>query len=164
MITAWTSFFHTLSVCPSVAAKWWQSCHTLLASLDLDWDSFWFGVDGSGNSSYRHLGSVPDPLRRDRASGQMSMAEILQVCLSSSDSVRAQFLPPLRYPPYYDEVLVINGFFDSNYHHFLIDSLTRLSRHVDFLRANPHVKIHIRYSYLPTVLTTYTPPPTLFEC
>jgi len=129
-----------------------------LASLGLDWDTFWFGDrEGSGNSSYRQRESVPDPLRRDLATGHMSMAEILRVCMSSSDSVRAQFLPSLRFPPYHDQVLVINGFFDSNYHHFLIDSLTRLSRHVDFLLANPQVKIHIRYAYLRHVRTMMVP-------
>ena len=137
-----------LYFCLFVAATWWNTCHTLLASLGIDWDTFWFGGEGSGNSSYSQRESVPEPLRRDLATGQMSMEEILRECMFSSDSGRAQFLPPLRFPPYYDQVLVINGYFDSNYHHFLIDSLTRISRHVDFLLANPQVKIHIRYILL----------------
>lgn len=44
----------------------------------------------------------------------------------------------------YDKVFVITASWDHNYHHFMIDSLTRLARHVDFLRDNPDIKIHIR--------------------
>ena len=41
-------------------------------------------------------------------------------------------------------VFIITAGWDSNYHHFLLDSLSRLIRHIDFLRANPDIKIHIR--------------------
>lgn len=44
----------------------------------------------------------------------------------------------------YDKVFVITASWDHNYHHFMIDSLSRLARHVDFLRDNPDIKIHIR--------------------
>lgn len=44
----------------------------------------------------------------------------------------------------HDRVFVITASWDNNYHHFIIDSLVRLSRHLDFLKANPDVKIHIR--------------------
>ena len=44
----------------------------------------------------------------------------------------------------YSRVFVISAAWDHNYHHFLIDSLSRLVRHVDFLVANPDVRIHIR--------------------
>mmetsp|Transcript_23289 Transcript_23289/g.22446 ORF Transcript_23289/g.22446 Transcript_23289/m.22446 type:complete len:578 (+) Transcript_23289:171-1904(+) len=42
------------------------------------------------------------------------------------------------------KVFVISAGWDSNYHHFLVDSLTRLIRHLDFLIANPDIMIHIR--------------------
>lgn len=44
----------------------------------------------------------------------------------------------------YNKVFVITATWDHNYHHFLIDSLSRLVRHLDYLRANPDVRIHIR--------------------
>ena len=42
------------------------------------------------------------------------------------------------------KVFIIAAGWDSNYHHFLLDSLSRLIRHIDFLKANPDIKIHIR--------------------
>lgn len=56
-------------------------------------------------------------------------------CLGSSKH------PPLRQ---YKRVLVIAAMWDNNYHHFIIDSLSRLVRHLDFLRKNPDVVVHIR--------------------
>jgi hypothetical protein len=44
----------------------------------------------------------------------------------------------------YAKVFVITANWDHNYHHFLIDSASRLVRHVDFLRQNPDIMIHIR--------------------
>jgi hypothetical protein len=44
----------------------------------------------------------------------------------------------------YSKVFVISASWDHNYHHFLIDSLSRLVRHLDYLRGNPEVRIHIR--------------------
>ena len=44
----------------------------------------------------------------------------------------------------YNKVFVISAAWDHNYHHFLIDSLSRLVRNIDFLRENLDVRIHIR--------------------
>lgn len=44
----------------------------------------------------------------------------------------------------YDRVFMATAGWDHNYHHFIIDSLTRIVRHLDWLRANPDVKIHLR--------------------
>ena len=44
----------------------------------------------------------------------------------------------------HDKVFVITANWDNNYHHFLMDSITRLIRHLDFLKSNPDIKIHIR--------------------
>lgn len=44
----------------------------------------------------------------------------------------------------YNKVFVISAAWDHNYHHFIIDSLSRLVRNIDFLLENPDVKIHIR--------------------
>jgi hypothetical protein len=45
----------------------------------------------------------------------------------------------------HDKVFMATAGWDHNYHHFIIDSLTRIVRHIDWLRANPDVKIHMRY-------------------
>jgi hypothetical protein len=44
----------------------------------------------------------------------------------------------------YAKVFVITAAWDHNYHHFLIDSVSRLVRHLDFLIAHPDIRIHIR--------------------
>lgn len=45
---------------------------------------------------------------------------------------------------HYKRVFVIASGWDHNYHHFIVESLTRLIRHLDFLLKNPDIKIHIR--------------------
>lgn len=54
--------------------------------------------------------------------------------------------PPINATSYsvVDRVFMITAGWDNNYHHFLVDSLTRLIRHFDWLQANPDIKIHIR--------------------
>jgi len=47
-------------------------------------------------------------------------------------------------PQRHERVFVITSLWDSNYHHFLTDSITRLVRHLAFIKNNPDVKIHIR--------------------
>ena len=44
----------------------------------------------------------------------------------------------------HSKVFVITAAWDHNYHHFMVDSLSRLIRHLDFLIENPDIKIHIR--------------------
>ena len=44
---------------------------------------------------------------------------------------------PISYHPPVFVLLSLSAGWDANYHHFLLDSLTRLVRHLDFLRANP---------------------------
>ena len=61
--------------------------------------------------------------------------------LSACPEPHEKFSTPVKR---HKRVFVISAGWDSNYHHFLLDSLTRLVRHIDFLRANPDVMIHIR--------------------
>ena len=51
----------------------------------------------------------------------------------------------------YNKVFMATAGWDHNYHHFIIDSLTRIVRHLDWLKANPDVKIHLR-CYESTIL------------
>lgn len=41
-------------------------------------------------------------------------------------------------------IFVITASWDNNYHHFIVDSITRLFRHLKFLQDNPNIMIHIR--------------------
>lgn len=45
---------------------------------------------------------------------------------------------------YFEKVFVITALWDDNYHHFLIDSLSRLARALPFLLDNSDIMIHIR--------------------
>ena len=45
----------------------------------------------------------------------------------------------------YEKVWVATTGWDNNYHHFVIDCLARLVRHLDWLKANPDVRIHMRH-------------------
>jgi len=47
-------------------------------------------------------------------------------------------------PKHYKRVFLITAMWDYNYHHFIADSLARLSRHLKFLQANPDIYIHLR--------------------
>lgn len=47
-------------------------------------------------------------------------------------------------PAYHKRVFMITAGWDSNYHHFIIDSVIRMVRYMDFLQNNPDIMIHIR--------------------
>lgn len=58
----------------------------------------------------------------------------------NSTSLSCEGRPALRLR----RVFLITTGWDNNYHHFLVDSISRLVRHLDWLQANPDVMIHIR--------------------
>ena len=59
--------------------------------------------------------------------------ETLSACTANGDM-------PVRYK----RVFIISASWDHNYHHFLSDSLSKLSRHIEYLKLNTDIKIHIR--------------------
>lgn len=123
---------------PSSAGIWWRNCHDVLERIGMPWNDFWF------KKSFNREEMSTTFTKVNGEEGNVLLSRIMDICQQSSDSGRAQYFPPLQFPPFYEKVLVINGYFDSNYHHFLIDSLTRISRHLEFLRSNPDIKIHVR--------------------
>jgi hypothetical protein len=68
---------------------------------------------------------------------QESVEALLKACPEKHE----KYATPIKR---HKKVFVISAGWDSNYHHFLVDSLTRLIRHLEFLRANPDVMIHVR--------------------
>lgn len=64
-----------------------------------------------------------------------------QLDLFNSTQCRDAYKGPIER---YSKVFVITAAWDHNYHHFMIDSLSRLVRHLDFLVEHPEVRIHIR--------------------
>lgn len=52
-------------------------------------------------------------------------------------------------------VLVLTAAWDCNYHHLLLDSLSRIIPILDFIRSSPQMKIHIRRHEIETNSTSY---------
>ena len=44
---------------------------------------------------------------------------------------------------YYDDVFVITQYYGNAYYHWSIENLPRLAPYVDFLKSNPHIKLHV---------------------
>lgn len=65
----------------------------------------------------------------------------INALLSACPEKHEKFSSPIKR---HKKVFIITAGWDSNYHHFMLDSLSRLIRHIDFLKANPDIKIHIR--------------------
>lgn len=61
--------------------------------------------------------------------------------------------PFWQYVPH--KVLVITAVWDANYHHFLIDCISRIAPFMDYVRAYPELRIHIRRHELETANLAY---------
>jgi hypothetical protein len=96
--------------------KWWSSCQQQLKQRKVTWNAV-FDPEMGGNKA---------------AKGPM----LKGICLANTTNAWKSE----------EKVFVISALWDHNYHHLLIDSLTRLIRHLPFLLENPQIKIHIRYS------------------
>lgn len=104
-----------------------QSCETIFKFLGRNW----FKECKSGVLlSHKKWKDVWD-------GSQESVNALLQACPEKHE----KYATPIKR---HKKVFIISAGWDSNYHHFLVDSLTRLIRHIDFLKANPDVMIHIR--------------------
>ena len=111
-------WFQPLEPCETIfkfiGRRWWNNCHRSIKEAGLRWNSMWPGSGSSGSTFNASL------------------------CIKTDNNK-----PPLLVP-HYKNVFVITANWDHNYHHFLIDSLSRLVHSVDFLLQNPDIKIHIR--------------------
>jgi hypothetical protein len=59
---------------------------------------------------------------------------------SERDPITKNITLPVRH----NRVFIATALWDHNYHHFLVDSVARIVRHLKFLHDNPDIKIHIR--------------------
>ncbi len=98
-----------------IGRKWWTQCSARLKASKATWSSMF-----DNESTDEVIGNA-----RFNAS----------LCFTSSQVAE---VPRVR------RVVVIAANWDNNYHHFLIDCLSRIVRMLGFLRANPDVRIHIR--------------------
>lgn len=113
-------YFQPLDGCETrfkfLGRRWWNSCLTQLKTKRVEWNSLF------------QFSTENTP--------QSSIQTMKGTCLTNATV-------PWKYA---EKVFVINALWDHNYHHLLIDSLTRLVRFLPFLHQHPEVKIHIRFS------------------
>lgn len=67
-----------------------------------------------------------------------------KTCLKSSDIYPSCHPTESKQVQEIDTVFIITAQWDHNFHHYLLDSLLRLVRYIDFLKQNPSIKIQIR--------------------
>jgi hypothetical protein len=97
--------------------RWWTNCQSHLGGQSMSWDLIF-------------------PTLASSSEGFDSIQKMNGLCLTNSS---AQWT-------YANRVFSIATLWDHNYHHFIIDSLSRLIRFLPFLQENKDIKIHIRYS------------------
>jgi hypothetical protein len=99
--------------------RWWTNCQSQLGGQSLGWDLIF-----------------PSSSTQLPSQGVDSIQKMNGLCLTNSS---AQWT-------YANRVFSIATLWDHNYHHFIIDSLSRLIRFLPFLQENKDIKIQIRYS------------------
>lgn len=98
-----------------IGRKWWTQCSALLKTSKATWSSMF------------------DNELAEETTGEIGFNASL--CFTN---------PPVAVVPRVGRVVVIAANWDNNYHHFLVDCLSRIARILGFLRVNPDVRIHIR--------------------
>lgn len=107
-----------------------QACETIFKFLGKKWyGSCKNGIAGTKNVSWKTVWNGSNE----------SVNALLAACPEKHEKSATTLKRHKR-------VFVISAGWDSNYHHFMLDSLTRLVRHLAFLKANPDIMIHIRAS------------------
>lgn len=100
-----------------------EACETVFKFIGRKWWNSCTQALNSHNKSWLHLHSP--------ATAQSLNATI---CTERKGQI----------PSYHRRVFVVTATWDNNYHHFIIDTLSRLIRHIEFLKNNQDVMIHIR--------------------
>jgi hypothetical protein len=152
--------------------KWFAQCQAGIAAqrkggADVTWESAWDGTAASVEALHRACRDADTPTTTSsKVSYQGDPAEL-------TPGLGTPEAPPQQ-AARYRRVFVISAGWDSNFHHFLVrrlsavlfvhgrtkvpsfdhakcppvcvqvDSLSRLIRHLPFLRAHPDIRIHIR--------------------
>lgn len=99
-------------------SKWYRTCRRALQALNWQWPQFF-----------------------DPSQPHEQHAAAIQACADKSPlgSIRGAFNVSQH-----DKVFVLAANWDCNFHHFLVDTLAKLSHHLLFLLQHPDILIHIR--------------------
>lgn len=109
------------------AKDWWSKCMKTFSKHSLLWQDIW-------------PDTASDPQKHHDAMVQIRNCSIRWDILDQPQLNGSYIYAP----KHYKRVFVISAVWDYNYHHFIADSLARMSRHLRFLQANPDVYIHLR--------------------
>ncbi len=115
-------YYQAIEACETVMKRigriWWTKCSRQLKKKGMTFEDLY------------------SQLSRNSSSGVVvSLKEAKRMCIYRNTSKDWQYV---------DKLFVISVGWDSNYGHFLIDSIPRVIRFLPFLQANPDVKIQIR--------------------
>lgn len=121
-----------------IGRKWWMSCKVAIRDAKLRWEDL-FNPRLSPLLASNHQLSTNNTTSND----SLAAPSILELCRDKSywNDITRTVYPHWRY---YEEVIVVTALWDSNYHHFLVDTLLRLIPILDYVQAHPTIPIHIR--------------------
>ena len=143
-----------------IGRRWHKSCLANITAFKTNWDAIFEGTVISPAADRVHrLNRVAAPQRAANATTVLDWNErtlvssqLSHLCFPAEVTqpgrkqrlagVEANYTHKLvhRVP----RVFSIASQWDNNYHHFIVDGLSRLARHLDWLLQNPDVFIHIR--------------------
>lgn len=129
-------YYQALETCETkfkfIGKQWWKQCSVWLSSSTITQFERMISVlnEVGSSKSKNHQEQQESPV------GKALVNSFRGHCLTNS-SLEWKFV---------DKVFVITALWDHNYHHFLMDSLSRLIRYLPFLHNNPDIFIHIRYA------------------
>ncbi len=144
-----------------VGKNWYGACKRGLENWSIEWNDF---VQAR---STRELWQVLVDRRQNQDQGvpPFSFQQLNELCLTKAVSKHLATLavdaPLYRFfghyhgtesgndrgggMPLYDRVMIMTADWDTNYHHILLDLMTRIIRFVPFLQSNSDIRIHTRY-------------------
>lgn len=115
-------YYQPIEACETIMKRigriWWNKCSRQLKKKEITYQQL-----------YQQLSS-------NSSTNQLSLQDSKRMCIFRTMTKDWQYV---------DQVFVLTAGWDSNYGHFIIDSLPRIIRFLPFLQDNPNIKIHIRF-------------------
>jgi len=80
-----------------------------------------------------------------RCNDQLSKSKLSWIDMFHNNTNKSSYCAEKgSHVPFHETVFVMSAAWDNNYHHFMIDGLSKMIRMIDFLHQHPNIKIHIR--------------------
>jgi hypothetical protein len=130
--------------------QWHAQCLRNLQTMGRNWTDFFWADDTTttaaatnNNNNHKVSDKVNDKDNANKIK-KMQALEMVGNCTDPTD-LGVQSFTQQPVISFHDKVFVIAALWDYNYHHLLADSLAKLARHLSYLKAHPHIKIHVRH-------------------